>query len=423
MRHNRGVVEPDVISRGVQHVGRLMSVAREEFTAKLFEETLVEIGTLDNDERMRGLLEASIDENIVAGINFLERGADAVEEVVAPSAALTYARNLAQRDIPLSALLRAYRIGHARFLDVALPLISTLDDVDPVALGAALVRDAAAFHDRLCDQVGAAYEVERDRWVSSRSGLRQQWLTAVLQGNRVDTRQAERHLDYTFDGLHVALTLWPESEVPGLEGPKLLEETVGTIHRGLSARGRPLVVPNDEREVSVWLRLPSFREDVPAVVQRVLSSTGAPVHAALGEPASGIEGFRHSVAQSSRVARIRQSSGHEGPRVTSFNQVESVVLMAGDLPAARRFVRRVLGDLAGPEARHAMLRATLREFYARHGSYAATATALTMHRNTVQYRLQQAAELAPCDLHDPARTAELVAALELCWWLGRAVTA
>lgn len=144
--------------------------------------------------------------------------------------------------------------------------------------------------------------------------------------------------------------------------------------------------------------------------------------AALGEIGAGLEGFRQTHAQSARVARIRQASGTDEPLVTSFAQVESVALMARDLPAARRLVRRVLGDLAGPDPRHAMLWATLREFLARRGNYAATAEALTMHRNTVQYRLHQAAELAPGDLHEPARTAELVTALELCWWLGRAVT-
>jgi hypothetical protein len=36
--------------------------------------------------------------------------------VDAPTAALEYGRRLAQRDIPAAALIRAYRVGQARYL-------------------------------------------------------------------------------------------------------------------------------------------------------------------------------------------------------------------------------------------------------------------------------------------------------------------
>ncbi|MDF1705316.1 MAG: helix-turn-helix domain-containing protein [Aeromicrobium sp.] len=414
--------EPDEHDRGVPQIARLMSAGREQLTAELVAQTLDSVVALDHDERMRGLLEASIDENLMAAVNFLERGGDVIDEVTAPSAALTYARTLAQRDVPLSALIRAYRIGHSRFLDEAMPLIATLDGVDPLRVSAALVRSSAAYIDRVCDQVGAVYEVERDRWVSSRSGLRQQWLAAVLDGQGTDVRQAEKHLDYTLDGIHVAMTLWPGGEVTGLDVPRVLEEACEAIHRRLAARGRPLVVPHDEREVSAWFRLPRARDDIAALVAEALEDSDVTVFAALGAPAPGIDGFRGSLAQSAKVAHIRLASGRETPQVTSFDDVEAVAMMASDLPAARRLVTRVLGRLAGPDPRSEMLRATLREFLARRGSFAATAEAQTMHRNTVQYRVQQAAEVAATDLHDPRQAAEVVVALELCWWLGRAVT-
>lgn len=420
LRHNHGVsAEPP---HGVRRVALLMSSAREDFVARLYAETLEMIGVLNHDERLRGLLEASIAENIMAAINFLERGGDAVEEVSAPSAALTYARTLAQRDVPLSALIRAYRIGHAQFLDEAIPLIATLDDVDHLLTSAALVKSSGAFIDRVCDQVGDAYEVERDRWVSSRSGLRQQWLADVLRGQGVDTKQAERHLGYTFDGLHVAVTLWPAAEVSGPEVPRVLGEASQAIRAGLKAIGRALVVPNDEREVNAWFRLPRPDGDVRSMVESALQTLGTPVFAALGQPASGLDGFRRTLDEASRTARIRLASGHDDPRVTSFEQVELVALAAGDMDAARRFVRRVLGSLAGGDDRATMLRGTLREFLARRGSYSATAEVLTMHRNTVQYRVQQAVDLSAADLSDPDHASDVVSALELCWWMGRAVT-
>ena len=81
--------EPDEHDRGVRQIARLMSAGREQLTAELVAQTLDSVVALDHDERMRGLLEASIDENLMAAVNFLERGGDVSDEVTAPSAALT----------------------------------------------------------------------------------------------------------------------------------------------------------------------------------------------------------------------------------------------------------------------------------------------------------------------------------------------
>src|SRR5262249_12781219 len=105
-------------------VAREMLRRRDDFIAELTEATRSQIRALDNDSRMRSLLEASITENVVAAVHFLEYDTPA-EDVEAPTAALVYARSLAQRDVPLSALIQAYRIGHARFLDTAMRYAAT----------------------------------------------------------------------------------------------------------------------------------------------------------------------------------------------------------------------------------------------------------------------------------------------------------
>jgi DNA-binding PucR family transcriptional regulator len=94
--------------------------------------------------------------------------------------------------------------------------------------------------------------------------------------------------------------------------------------------------------------------------------------------------------------------------------------MATDRPATRDFVEATLGDLAEATDRAAMLRETLREFLTRRRSYAATADAMNLHRNSVQYRVQQATELLPEDTRDLGDDLNLRAALAAAHWLGDA---
>ena len=112
--------------------------ARDYLIAGLVQMTLAEIGALDHDAASRSLLDASITENIVAAVHFLRQGIDA-GHLKASTSALAYARMLAQRDVPLSALIRAYRIGHSQFLDVAFTDLDDLPVEDRAPLAVMLV--------------------------------------------------------------------------------------------------------------------------------------------------------------------------------------------------------------------------------------------------------------------------------------------
>ncbi|MET8246532.1 hypothetical protein ABZV31_20190 [Streptomyces sp. NPDC005202] len=82
---------------------------RDDFIRRLVDTTEAEIAALEHDETLRGLLDASITENVVTSLHILTHAMDP-HTVDAPASALTYARRLAQRDVSLSALLRAYRL-------------------------------------------------------------------------------------------------------------------------------------------------------------------------------------------------------------------------------------------------------------------------------------------------------------------------
>jgi DNA-binding PucR family transcriptional regulator len=89
--------------------------------------------------------------------------------------------------------------------------------------------------------------------------------------------------------------------------------------------------------------------------------------------------------------------------------------------ALRRFVHRALGRLADNGEREETLRETLLTFLAHNRGYTATAQAMTLHRNSVQYRVQRAQELCERDLNDSDVALEIHTALLAAHWLGRTV--
>ena len=123
-------------------IARRMQAIRDDFIAQLFDEMKAEIKGLDYDTRMTDLWRASITENFVTAVHYLDR--DAPESLVeAPAAALAYARAAAQRDIPLSGLVRAHRLGHARFVQVAMRYVSLLEPAERVPTIIELVNRSA----------------------------------------------------------------------------------------------------------------------------------------------------------------------------------------------------------------------------------------------------------------------------------------
>src|SRR6202030_2319654 len=74
-----------------------------------------------------------------------------------------------------------------------------------------------------------------------------------------------------------------------------------------------------------------------------------------------------------------------------------------DPATVERFVRHWLGSLIDYDSRkHAELVRTLSRYLECGGSYDATAAALSVHRNTLKYRLQRIREISGHDLTNPA---------------------
>jgi hypothetical protein len=155
-----------------------------ELSADIYALIVREIPQLHTDGRVLILLEASVTENVATVLHILQHGID-LDHVHAPAAAEQYARRLAQRGIPMAALLRAYRIGSTRFQHWCLQELAAQTD-DAAILSAAGLRIAettAAYIDQVSEELVAAYEAEKENWLRNLGAARAARVRTLLEGD------------------------------------------------------------------------------------------------------------------------------------------------------------------------------------------------------------------------------------------------
>jgi len=388
-----------------------------ELSADIYRLIVQEIPQLGRDTRILTLLEASVDENVATVLHILEHGID-LEQVHAPAAAGEYARRLAQRGVPVVALLRAYRIGSARFQDWCLQELSRHTD-DAAVVSAAGLRIAGttnAYIDLVSEEIVSGYEAEKENWLRNQSVARAARVRALLRSEPVDVTASEAILGYRLRQHHLGVVTWTTKAGTGGETLGLLERATAEVSAAAGCDGRPIFLPQDESAAWAWLPLGTRSE----VTLADLSGVGAPlVRFALGEPGLGVAGFRRTHRQALSAQAVAVAAGPSGPPVTSFAEVAPLALMSGSLELLRNWVAETLGPLAADDEHNARLRDTLQVFLQENGSYKATAERLTLHKNTVQYRVRKAEESLKRPIAGDRLHVEL--ALLATRWLGAAV--
>jgi DNA-binding PucR family transcriptional regulator len=116
------------------------------------------------------------------------------------------------------------------------------------------------------------------------------------------------------------------------------------------------------------------------------------VRVAVGLPAAGVDGFRQSHREAIDAQRLAVSVGSK-ELFTAYADVELVCLMTRNEEGARGLVERELGGLAAPDSALDRVRETVQLFLSNGGNVDLTASMLTVHKNTIRYRLAQAEEL------------------------------
>lgn len=387
----------------------------------LYERLSTEIDDLRGDERLSELLWASIESNTENALHILQHGID-IDRLEVPPAAIEYARRLAQRGIPVQALVRAYRLGHGAFMKRGFEVLQRQAPEPWLAMATAerLTDLGFAMIDRQTEQVFSAYEDERERWLQQRNAEREARIRVLLRGDPVDVAAAEATLGYQLLGRrHLAIVVWTAQAGLTDASTADLERFLLDLAERLDCPARPLFLPHDQGSGWAWLPIGPDGPDWPQLWEATEASTGD-IRVAAGEAGADVAGFRRSHDQALQAQSVALAAGADAAGVTRFAETGPIALMCADLPVTRAWVADTLGQLALDDEQHGRLRETLRVFLATGGSYSAAAQQLSMHRNSVHYRVRKAEEVLGGSIEDADRL-DVEIALKTCHWLGRSV--
>jgi DNA-binding PucR family transcriptional regulator len=381
-----------------------------------------EIPELRGDARIAELHRASVEGNVDTLLRAL-RYDIAVQRVEAPTAALEFARRLAQHDVPVNALVRAYRLGQRRMNELVFREVRAIDDA-PVRFAVLEAITATLFEyiDWISQQVVAVYEEERERWLENQNSLRGLRVRELLTSTeRIDIDEASASVQYPLRWHHLAMVMWyPERGVAGDELSRL-QRFLRELAHAANAGATSLFVATDQTSGWAWLSYKSATPCAAATVRQFVRARPNPPSLAIGTVLPGVEGFRRSHRKAEAARGVAIAGGHRAPTVISATDpgVAAAALLCGHIDAAREWVTEVLGNLAADSEHDARLRETLRVFLRCGASYKLAADELDLHYNSVKYRVGRAVARRGRPITQDRLDVEL--ALLATQWLGAAV--
>lgn len=341
-----------------------------------------------DDEDFRELLYASSHSNAVTATNVYMHNIP-LDEIELPVAAAHYTRRLAQREVPVEALLRAYRLGEGLYLQYWFRLVER-HQPDAKLLMALLIHTATiatGYIDRVCEHLVAVYDEERKLWTQRAAATRAVQVRTALFEEDLSAATAEAITGYRMKGSHLGLVAWSEGSHSGRE----VESAAQAIAK---ASGRqPLAVLADDRTLWAWVSGPRSSDIDVEALGAELDRRGPGLRIAIGNAANDLAGFRSSHREALNAQRVATIRGGQAPPVTLFADVAASAFLAKDLRAARRWVTDVLGGLAQDDPGMAELRKTVLSFLRSGASLTEAASELHLHKNTVRYRLRKAEDI------------------------------
>lgn len=243
--------------------------------------------------------------------------------------------------------------------------------------------------------------------------LRGELLEELLGGGLQDPEAVQRraaYLGYNLTTPHALLFVTEGPADASLPRTTAAEDgwSLAEACEGLAARMRPgsMALARPDGVVVALPLLEGTTEEGRGVAEALRNSAagvmGGRMLVALGRICRSPEDFAVSVAEARRAIALARSLGTTD-RVIVFEDL-GVYRLLLDLPHptdAVRFADELLGPLRAYDRRHdASLVATLEAYLAENGVQARAAAALSVHVNTLAYRLQQIRELTGADLQD-----------------------
>jgi hypothetical protein len=239
---------------------------------------------------------------------------------------------------------------------------------------------AARVLDRWVDAMHAAVLSERWRRVDSAQARARWAVESLIDGTLTDEDAASAALGVRAGAHHLACVIGAPGVVE-IER-RLVDAAAAAFGR---AAGHGVVTRHDTTTGQVWLW--STAEDEPGPVDAAELELPAPLVAGVGQPRTGLAGFRRSHLDARRALQVVLLA--DSPRSATHRETALAGLLNQDEERARWFVDDELGPLAADTAEAAELRHTLRVFFATRMRIAPAADALFVHRNTLINRLDR----------------------------------
>lgn len=321
--------------------------------------------SMEDPEYVAGL-RAAVSAALDYGLAGIEGGEE--DAGPAPAALLAQARRAARSGVSLATVVRRYIGGHALLGDF---IIQAIED-DGFALRAADLRRVwrvqTRLLDRLVDAVAAEYTQEIDGRRRNAEERRTERVKMLLAGELVEPDD----LQYELDAWHIgAVAHGPGAQV-------VIQDLAARLDRRLL-----LVRPGGGM---IWAWLGGQHKVMTKETIRVAPMPWpAGVSLAIGEPERGLAGWRltHRQARASMPIALRPL-----PRIVRYADVALLASALQDEVLASSLQRSYLDPLTYERDGGAILRQTLRAYFAAERNVSAAAAALGLSRQTVNSRLR-----------------------------------
>jgi hypothetical protein len=300
--------------------------------------------------------------------------------------ARSLARTIARRGLELRVLSQLYHAGHRAVWRFVTEFVNDahLTAEFKVQLVVMMWEQTSEVMNSMLEELSDTYTQEREKLLSGAFSTRVNTVREILDGTQNDIGDASALLGYPLHRVHTALTLWITDDAPSL-GSQILEPLARRLVRSDSS-SETLCVPSGAR--GMWAWTVSRSSDEP-----MIDSTFVPagVCVAVGRPGPGIDGFRRTHREAQAAQDLVTHSLH-GRSVTNYRDVELVSMLASRPEAMNTLVERELTGLLNDDELSVRLRETLGAILTHPGNFEAAARQLSVHKNTVRYRVQQIEE-------------------------------
>ena len=335
---------------------------------------------------------AGIDSSIRQLAQTIHDGADP-RGLDLPDEAIVLGRARVQQRVPLAYLIRSYRLAQDTVWEWLFERITA--SASGAGEQAAALQLATswlfAYIDSALARTEQIYEGERETWLRSAAAARTTAIDDVMNERERDAQRAAKKLRYDLNRNHVGVAIWLDSTPEDVGAQEILDDVCARLASATSAE-TTLTQPVGPLSMSGWLSKRDLFDPAALEAAAVLRSASLPagVRVAFGEPAWGLKGFRSSQIEAAHARRVAGLSRGRADTLTRYDDVAVAALASVDHDQAASFVTRVLGPLAADDEATYRVAMTLAVYLQENRSPARAAQRLTVHPNTVSYRVNQA---------------------------------